>query len=82
MQPVGGPALPNIFALGDVAEHGGPRMARAVFVQSGIVRDNIMALLRGKSSLQSYVPVDWMEVAVQLTIGKVRRSNRPSEDAY
>ncbi|CAO2655304.1 Nn.00g103680.m01.CDS01 [Neocucurbitaria sp. VM-36] len=70
LQPTDNPPYPNIFALGDVAEHGGPRMARAVFMQAGIVRDNIMELLKGRSPSHQYSPRDWIEGAIQLTVGK------------
>jgi NADH dehydrogenase FAD-containing subunit len=64
-------AFPNVFALGDVAEHGGPRMARAVYVQAGIVRDNVLELIRGGSPSHQYSPQFWFEGSIQLTIGKV-----------
>ena len=76
VKSVDGSSQPNIFALGDVAEHGGPRMARAVFLQSGIVRDNLLKLINGRSNLQDYTPQVWIEGAVQLTIGKVSYSQR------
>ncbi|KAH7371024.1 hypothetical protein BKA66DRAFT_611676 [Pyrenochaeta sp. MPI-SDFR-AT-0127] len=60
----------NIFALGDVAEHGGPRMARAVFMQAGIVRDNVLDLIAGRVASRRYSPSVGIEGAIQLTIGK------------
>ncbi|CAI6334448.1 unnamed protein product [Periconia digitata] len=63
-------ASPNIFALGDVAEHGGPRMARAVYMQASIVRDNVLELIRGRRPSHRYLPQLWIEGAIQLTIGK------------
>ncbi|KAJ4362446.1 hypothetical protein N0V83_010539 [Neocucurbitaria cava] len=70
LQPADDFSFPNIFALGDVAEHGGPRMARAVFMQAGIVRDNILGLIKGRSPSQQYLPHVWIEGAIQVTVGK------------
>ncbi|KAF1847080.1 FAD/NAD(P)-binding domain-containing protein [Cucurbitaria berberidis CBS 394.84] len=70
LQPAGDSAFPNIFALGDVAEHGGPRMARAVHVQAGIVRDNILELIKGRSPSHEYSPQRWIEGSIQMTVGK------------
>lgn len=71
----------NIFALGDVAEHGGPRMARAVFVQAGIMRDNMLQVLKGRPASKEYKPKVWMEGAIQLTIGKVSVIRGPRKKA-
>lgn len=71
VQTLEGTASTNIFALGDVAEHGGPRMARAVFMQSGVVRNNILDLIRGQGPSQKYTPQVWVEGLIQLTVGKV-----------
>jgi len=72
-------AYQNIFALGDVAEHGGPRMARAVYVQAGIVRDNLLQMIKGGSPSKEYKPEIWMEGAIQLTVGKVCSAPRRGE---
>jgi len=61
--------LTNIFAVGDVAETGGPKMARAGLMQAEIARNNIVALIRGKS-LKDYVPVP-LEASLKLSLGKV-----------
>ncbi|KAE9380356.1 putative amid-like NADH oxidoreductase [Stipitochalara longipes BDJ] len=63
-----GKALENIFALGDVAETGGPRMASAGMMQGEIVRENILALIRGVK-LAEYTPLA-LEGALKLRLGK------------
>ena len=67
-------ALPHIFAIGDVAETGGPRMARAGFYQANIVADNVLASINGRDSaqLKIYKPDVGIEAAIKLTLGKVR----------
>jgi apoptosis-inducing factor 2 len=71
-----GDSAHNIFALGDVAESGGPKMARATEFQSQIVATNIVSLIKGKKSLSSYRPVKEVEGAIKLTLGKVRDLSR------
>jgi NADH dehydrogenase FAD-containing subunit len=66
--------LDHIFALGDVAETGGPRMARAGMMQAEIVRGNIVALIKGKT-LVDYKPLA-LEGALKLSLGKVRTCSR------
>lgn len=63
--------FPNIFAAGDVAASGGPKMARAGYMQSIVVADNIMSLIKGKSNLKVYKPMRWLEGSIKLTLGKV-----------
>jgi hypothetical protein len=46
-------------------------MARAVYMQAGIVRDNVLELIRGGSPSHQYSPQLWIEGSIQLTIGKV-----------
>ncbi|PMD35352.1 FAD/NAD(P)-binding domain-containing protein [Hyaloscypha variabilis F] len=58
----------NIFALGDVAETGGPKMASAGMMQGEIVRENILALIRGEQ-LAEYTPLA-LEGALKLRLGK------------
>ncbi|KAK0654817.1 hypothetical protein B0T16DRAFT_424041 [Cercophora newfieldiana] len=60
----------NIFAFGDVAEHGGPRMARAGWMQAPVVLDNILAMIRGKKPSRKYTPDLFIEGAIKLTLGK------------
>lgn len=62
--------LDHIFALGDVAETGGPKMARAGMMQAEIVRGNILALINEKY-LVEYTPLA-LEGALKLSLGKVR----------
>lgn len=59
----------RIFAVGDVAEHGGPRMARAVYFQSNVVADNIGSMLRGRVPSAAYVPMMDIEGSIKLTLG-------------
>ncbi|KAF1994751.1 oxidoreductase [Amniculicola lignicola CBS 123094] len=66
------PALQHIFAIGDVAETGGPRMARAAFVQGEIVVENLLALIEGKTELKTYKPDFDFEGAIKLTLGKTK----------
>lgn len=62
----------NIFALGDVAESGGPKMARAAECQSHIVASNIVSLIKSSTASDIYDPVMAVEGAIKLTLGKVR----------
>lgn len=61
----------HIFALGDVAETGGPKMARAGMVQAEIVRANIGSLIKRNTRLKAYEPIP-LEGALKLSLGKVR----------
>jgi len=58
-----------VFSLGDVAETGGPKMARAGFVQAGIVQRNILALIN-RAPLKDYNPIS-IEGLLKLSLGKV-----------
>jgi NADH dehydrogenase FAD-containing subunit len=61
----------NIFALGDVAETNGAKMARAGMQQAEIVQENIVSLIKDrKASLKSYVPT-YLEGSLKLSLGKV-----------
>lgn len=65
-----------MFALGDVAESGGPKMARAAECQSHIVASNIVSLIKSSATVSStYQPVRAVEGAIKLTLGKVRNLN-------
>lgn len=66
----GGP-IDNIFALGDVAESGGPKMARAAERQSHIVASNIVSSIKRTAAPNTYQPVAAVEGAIKLTLGKV-----------
>ncbi|TVY44383.1 Fe-regulated protein [Lachnellula occidentalis] len=59
----------NMFSLGDVAETGGPKMARAGMVQADIVQRNILALINGRR-LKAYKPMS-IEGSLKLSPGKV-----------
>ncbi|KAF2721086.1 FAD/NAD(P)-binding domain-containing protein [Polychaeton citri CBS 116435] len=59
----------NIFAFGDVAEHHGPRMARAAFSQSQVVLKNILSSINDKLPAATYRPRWDLEGAIKLTIG-------------
>lgn len=68
----------NIFALGDVAETPGPKMARAGMMQAEIACSNICSLTRnqgqgqskkGEIGLQDYVPMA-VEGALSLSLGR------------
>ena len=60
----------HTFALGDVAESGGPQMGRAGYVQAQIVNDNLIRLIQGRRDLRVYRPDKAMEGAIKLTLGK------------
>ncbi|KAK2882505.1 hypothetical protein FQN49_000271 [Arthroderma sp. PD_2] len=60
----------HIFALGDVADHPGPRMARAGWMQASVVVDNILAIIRREKPSQRYTPNVFLEGAIKLTLGK------------
>lgn len=70
--PLGRPKdlAPPIFALGDVADHGGPRMARAGWLQAGVVLDNVLAMIHGRQPSHVYKPNNFIEGAIKLTLGK------------
>ncbi|KAL4867242.1 hypothetical protein BDV12DRAFT_123343 [Aspergillus spectabilis] len=59
-----------IFALGDVAAHPGPLMARAGFMQAEIVVSNILSLIKGRPAKAVYKPNWFMEGAIKLTLGR------------
>jgi NADH dehydrogenase FAD-containing subunit len=61
--------LNDVFALGDVAETGGRKVARAGLMQAEIVWGNIVALIKGKK-LDDYVSV-FAEGMLKLSLGKV-----------
>lgn len=58
------PAHPNVFAVGDVAEHGGPKQARPGFRQAQIVTENMQKLEKARQEgrevkeeeLETYTP--------------------------
>ncbi|KAI1344204.1 hypothetical protein F5Y15DRAFT_365834 [Xylariaceae sp. FL0016] len=60
---------PNIFAIGDVAEHGGPRMGRAGQMQAEVAAENIVMMIRGRQASKPYVPNTEVEGFVHLTLG-------------
>jgi NADH dehydrogenase FAD-containing subunit len=59
-----------MFAFGDVADHPGPRMARAGLMQSEVVLDNILAKINGQEANRTYTPNWFVEGAIKLTLGK------------
>jgi apoptosis-inducing factor 2 len=64
-------AFPNIFALGDVAETGGPKMARACQAQAEVVLANILSIIKRRNPRTIYTPHSLIECAIKLTLGKV-----------
>ncbi|KAH8194135.1 hypothetical protein TruAng_011694 [Truncatella angustata] len=60
----------TIFAFGDVADHVGPRMARAGWMQSGLVLENILSMIQGQKPQRTYKPNYFLEGAIKLTLGK------------
>ena len=61
---------PPIFALGDVADHNGPYMARAGWLQANVVANNIIAMIAGRNPSKLYKPNMFVEGAIKLTLGK------------
>lgn len=74
-----GGTIDNIFALGDVAETGGPKMARATECQSHVVASNIVSLIKSRPVASTYQPVKEVEGAIKLTLGKVCRPTSAPE---
>ncbi|KAF7297107.1 Cholinephosphate cytidylyltransferase [Mycena indigotica] len=64
----------RIFALGDVAATGGPKMARAAHFQTEIVVKNVNSMIRGEKPKHVYSPVQnyFLEGSIKLTLGKGR----------
>ncbi|EEP81637.1 predicted protein [Uncinocarpus reesii 1704] len=69
-----------IFSFGDVADHGGPRMARAGWMQSQVVLDNILAKIHGQTPTRKYTPNVFLEGAIKLTLGKTHTVIYAMED--
>lgn len=70
---------PSVFALGDVADTGGPRMARASMFQGDVVVQNVLALVKGNKPRARYHPNWALEGNIKLTLGVVSlfRTTRP-----
>lgn len=65
-------ALDHIYALGDVADTGGPKMGRAGLFQGEVVVQNILAMIDNRTPMATYTPKLLFEGAIKLTLGKVR----------
>ncbi len=65
-----GDKAPHVFAIGDVAETGAPKMGRAGHMQAAIVARNIVKLIQGKKKLESYASNRELEGATKLTLGR------------
>ncbi|KAJ7058237.1 hypothetical protein C8F01DRAFT_1150131 [Mycena amicta] len=65
-------ALSRVFALGDVAQSGGPKMARAAQFQTEIVIKNICALAKESQARHVYTPNHFFEGSIKLTLGRGR----------
>ncbi|RBR15622.1 uncharacterized protein FIESC28_07263 [Fusarium coffeatum] len=59
----------NIFGLGDVAQSGGPKQARAGLMQAEVVISNLLQLMKGGTAKDKYVP-HFFENTLNLTLGK------------
>lgn len=64
-------ALSNIFAIGDVAETGSPKMGRSGFFQAEVVIQNILAMIHGREVSSVYQSRPDIEGSIKLTLGKV-----------
>ncbi|KAF3395061.1 hypothetical protein DPV78_009249 [Talaromyces pinophilus] len=62
---------PNVFAMGDVAETGGPRLASAGFFQTETILQNIYVMIRGQTSSNIYKPCLVIEGRLKLSLGKL-----------
>ncbi|KAL4783571.1 hypothetical protein BJX76DRAFT_368320 [Aspergillus varians] len=62
----------RIFALGDVAAHPGPLMARAGFMQAETVVSNLLSLVKGQEPKTIYKPTWFIEGAIKLTLGRAK----------
>ena len=63
-------AFPNIFAMGDVADTGAPKMARSAIGQTGVVVNNILSLIRDRAPVAEYKSHRMVDAALKLTLGK------------
>ncbi|KAF2737833.1 FAD/NAD(P)-binding domain-containing protein [Polyplosphaeria fusca] len=63
------PKLPHIFALGDVAETQGPKMARAANFQAEVIVQNVLSLVKGQTAQKVYKPNMAFEGAIKMTLG-------------
>ncbi|KAJ6502105.1 hypothetical protein C8R45DRAFT_1060508 [Mycena sanguinolenta] len=79
LQVVDAPS-PRIFAIGDVAETNGPKMARAGLVQGYVVLDNILAMIHGRAPSATYTPRYNIEGGITLTLGKSRAVRYAQDD--
>jgi NADH dehydrogenase FAD-containing subunit len=66
------PDYPNIYAFGDVAATGGPRMGRAATFQASTVAKNILRSISGGQLVEYRTLV--LETAIDLSLGIVRRT--------
>ncbi|KAJ4300939.1 hypothetical protein N0V90_003028 [Kalmusia sp. IMI 367209] len=64
--------FPHIFALGDVAATGGPKMARAAFFQAEIIVKNALNSIGKRPHLETYRPNIALEGSIKLTLGRTR----------
>lgn len=78
--PVGG--LDHLFAVGDVADTGGPKMGRAAVAQVQVVADNILAMVSGSPPRRVYTPHRAVEGSIHLTLGMVGRVLRGSKRGH
>lgn len=63
-----------------MAEHGGPKMARAGFFQAAVVFQNILSMIKNRDPSKTYVPKMSLEGAIKLTLGKTRWAMYSMED--
>lgn len=69
--PDGQTSHPRVFALGDVADTGGPKMARAAMMQGEVVVDNILGMIKTRKAKATYRPKFDLEGSIKLTLGIV-----------
>jgi len=60
----------NIFAVGDVAQSGGAKQARACMMQGEVAVQNILGLIKSNIAKKEYKP-QFFEGMLNLTLGTV-----------
>ena len=65
------PQIQNLFAIGDVADTTGPKMARAGMYQAEVVEGNILKMIKGSQKALGIYEPNFIEGVLKLTVGKV-----------
>lgn len=65
-------SMPNIFAIGDIADTGAPKMGRAAALQGMVAAKNVMRLIQRKP-LEWYIP-GIIDQSIDLTLDLVSKT--------